>query len=99
MRHRPGIADCDPPDYSNIVVDSGHVVTMTALETVNNLTINEYGTLDNGTFRIDIYGNYTINGEHTGSGNTTVTRIYLMGDGTTIDGTGTISHPSRIKNL
>ena len=89
--------NCDPPDYSNIVVDSGHVVTMTANEIVNNLTINEAGTLDNGTARIDIYGNYTINGDHTGSGGTGSDRIYLYGDGTYIDGTGTISHPSRIR--
>jgi hypothetical protein len=89
--------NCDPPDYSNIVVDSGHVVTMTANEIVTNLSINAYGTLDNSTFRIDIYGNYTINGDHTGSGGTNADRIYLYGDGTYIDGTGTISHPSRIR--
>ncbi|KKK78844.1 hypothetical protein LCGC14_2839470, partial [marine sediment metagenome] len=90
---------CVPTSADNVVIDSGHVVTMMQNEAANNLTINEYGTLDNQvTYRIDIYGNYTVNGTHagaaTGAGNE---RIWLYGVGTTIDGTGLITNSGRMR--
>jgi len=79
--------NCIPPSTSNIVIDSSHTVTLVAATTVNNLTINATGTLDNAAQIIYINGNYTINGVHTGTGASTWDRIYFDGDGTTLNGT------------
>ena len=59
--------NCDPPSMSNIVVDSGHVVTMTRADSANNLSIAEYGALDNQGFRMVVFNDYAIYGTHTGN--------------------------------
>jgi hypothetical protein len=78
--------NCVPELTDNVIIDANDTVTLTHNDTINNLTINTGGTLDNATYYIRVTGNYTVNGTHTGSGD-----INLTGNNTTIDGTGTIN--------
>jgi hypothetical protein len=88
--------NCDPPSMSNIVVDSGHVVTLTRADSANNLTIAEFGVLDNQGFRMVVFNDYAIYGTHTGNAGTGTEQLRLQGVGSTIDGTGLISMTGRV---
>ncbi|MCP4311976.1 MAG: hypothetical protein GY790_11990, partial [Bacteroidetes bacterium] len=88
--------NCNPPSMSNIVVDSGHVVTMTSADSANNLSIAEYGVLDNQAFRMVVFNDYAIYGTHTGNAGTGIEQLRLQGVGSTIDGTGLISMTGRV---
>jgi hypothetical protein len=64
-----------PAQYDDIVIATGHTVTLDANVEVFNITIQAEATLDNGTFSITIdkptVGNpiYSNNGTHNGTGN------------------------------
>ena len=70
-------------------VVSPHTVTVNATAYVNNLTIDAGATLDNQTFQTWIYGDYTVNGTHSGSGDI---NLRMYGSEAVIDGTGNITH-------
>lgn len=63
-----------PGPYDDIIISSGHTVTLDAAVTVFNITIDPDAVLDNGTFNLTIdrstTGNpiYLNNGTHNGSG-------------------------------
>ena len=88
--------NCDPPSMSNILVDSGHVVTLTRADSANNLSIAEYGTLDNQGFRMVVFNDYAIYGTHAGNAGTGTEQLRLEGVGSTIDGKGLISMTGRV---
>ncbi len=56
---------------------------------MNNLTIDAGATLNNQTFQTRIYGDYTVNGTHSGSGDI---NLRMYGSEAVIDGTGNITH-------
>ena len=82
----PGIQGTDwPATTDNAVIAIGHTVTMTGAETINDLTINSGGVLDDDNKGdITVNGNLTINGTVTGDKNIQFTG----GSGEIIDGTG-----------
>ncbi|MEM9022719.1 MAG: hypothetical protein AAGB22_03195, partial [Bacteroidota bacterium] len=83
----PGVSGTDfPANADDAIIASGHTVALTQNEVVNDLTVNTNATLNNSTFRINVDGNYTVNGTHAGTG-----RIRLRGIGTTIGGTGSVT--------
>ncbi|MFH0866759.1 MAG: hypothetical protein V1904_11230, partial [Bacteroidota bacterium] len=73
----------------NAKIASGHTVTLTQDEAVNNFTIEAGAILINNIYTLDVYGDYTNNGTQTMADNNW--RLRLYGIGTTIAGTGTIS--------
>ncbi|MBN4061630.1 hypothetical protein JYU20_00345 [Bacteroidales bacterium AH-315-I05] len=85
--------NCNPANTDNAIIRSQDTVTLTTDETINNLTINANAMVDNSGNRIIITGNYKNNGVHDGGDD----RIDLTGNGTTIDGTGTINNPNKFR--
>ncbi|MBL4656562.1 MAG: hypothetical protein JKX73_01070, partial [Flavobacteriales bacterium] len=85
--------NCNPANNTDAIIRSQDTVTLTVDETINNLTINANAMVDNNGKRMTITGNYKNNGVHDGGGN----RIDLSGNGTTIDGTGTINNPNQLR--
>lgn len=85
----PGTWDCTcvPGTGEDIVIANGDTVSLVANTTVNAVTINSGGVMDNNGSRLTATGNYVINGTHIGAGD-----IWLTGNGTTIDGTGLIAN-------
>ncbi|MFH0867461.1 MAG: hypothetical protein V1904_14810, partial [Bacteroidota bacterium] len=80
--------DYVPTSSDNVRIANGHTVTLAQNETVNNLVIDNGGTLTQTTYYLYVYGDYTINGIHSIAQSD---RLRLYGNGTAIDGTGTIS--------
>jgi len=82
----PGVQGTDWPAVTdNLVVANGHTVTLTSAETINDLTVNSGGVLDDDNKGdITVNGNLTINGTVTGSRNIQFTG----GGGEIIDGAG-----------
>jgi len=80
-----------PTVNDNVRIEAGHFVSLTADHEANSLEIEPAGILDNGIFRLDVYGDYVINGTHYIGDNNYLLRLY--GSGTSIDGDGTISMP------
>lgn len=77
---------CIPATTNDIIISTGHVVSLAANTTVNTVLIESGAQLNNNGRRLVINGNYTIDGIHSGNGD-----IRLMGLNTAIDGKGTIS--------
>jgi len=76
------------------VIASGHAVTLTGAETINDLTINNGGIFnDDNKGDITVDGNLVLNGTKTGQKNIQFTG----GSGQTIDGTGVHSATMNIK--
>ena len=82
----PGTQGTDwPATTDNALIASGHTVTLTGAETINDLTINSGGVFnDDNTGAITVDGNLVLNGTKTGQRNIEFTG----GSGQTIDGTG-----------
>ena len=83
---------CIPGDNENVIIDSADVVTLTADEIINNLTIYATGELANSNNRITVNGNYVNDGTHSGTD-----FIRLDGGGTLIDGSGTITNTADLQ--
>ncbi|MFH0866984.1 MAG: hypothetical protein V1904_12375, partial [Bacteroidota bacterium] len=77
-----------PTTNDNVRIANGHTVTLQADVTINELTIDNGATIENGTYYLYVYGDYTINGQHNIDENN---RLRLYGNGANIDGTGTIN--------
>jgi len=91
----PGTQGTDwPATTDNAVIASGHTVTLTGAETINDLTINSGGVMDDdntGDFTVD--GNMVLNGTKTGKKHI----LFTGGIGTSIDGTGVHNSTKDIK--
>ncbi|HET6244958.1 MAG: T9SS type A sorting domain-containing protein [Bacteroidetes bacterium] len=82
-----GCFNCIPKIVDDVVISSGHTVTVTSGKpVVATLTINASGELYQ-TVELRVKNSLIINGIHTGSGNLLVT-----GNNALIDGTGTINN-------
>ena len=90
----PGVQGTDwPATTDNAVIASGHTVTLTAAETINDLTINSGGVLnDDNAGDITVDGNLVLNGTKTGVKDI----LFTGGSGQTIDGTGIHSSSKNI---
>ncbi|MBL4862014.1 MAG: hypothetical protein JKY09_03220, partial [Crocinitomicaceae bacterium] len=80
---------CVPSASEDAVIASGHNVSLTSNTTINNLTIDSGGLInDDGAGFMTIDGNITVNGTYTGT-----KRVNLTGgSGIIIDGTGIINN-------
>lgn len=83
---------CVPSSSENIVIDSTHTVSLAANTSIIDVEIKNGGILNNNGRRIEIFGNYTVDGEHSGNGD-----IRLRGVNTTIDGNGTIGNSGNLE--
>ena len=88
---------CVPSSSSNVIVATGHTVTVNAGTTVNNLSIESEAVLNSQGNLMTITGDYVVNGEHAGTGTAGADRIYLNGIGTSIGGSGTITNTGRLR--
>jgi hypothetical protein len=83
-------ADGIPDSDDTVSIKSGDEITYNADIDIRNLSVNgPAGTLRcNGSSGVtaDIFGDYTVNGTHSGNGS-----VRFVGSGTMIDGTGTFS--------
>lgn len=77
---------CIPATTNDIIISTGHVVSLAANTTVNSVLIESGAQLNNNGRRLVINGNYTIDGLHSGNGD-----IRIMSLNAAIDGKGTIS--------
>ena len=76
--------------YTSARIQNGHTVTVTAATArVNDLIIDAGAVLNSQAYEFYVYGDYTINGTHQGTGND---HIELRGDEGIIDGTGTVEN-------
>jgi hypothetical protein len=81
-----------PTSLDNAVITSGTTVTLVNSQSVNNLTIAQFGTLnDNNGPSLTVAGDLTVNGAVSGT-----PAITLNGVGKIIDGTGNLSNTSTI---
>ncbi|WP_420318981.1 T9SS type A sorting domain-containing protein [Ekhidna sp.] len=81
----PGVEGTDWPSATDdVVIASGHTVSLTAPRTINNLQIASTGILATGSSKITINGNFDIDGSIT----STADIDYF---GTSIDGSGTVT--------
>ena len=87
-----------PTATDNARIASGHLVTLTAAETIIDIEIDAGSTLDNDNFILTVEGDYMLNGRHTGN-NTANARVHLQGTGTDISGTGTLDSLGQIRIL
>ncbi|MFH1319714.1 MAG: hypothetical protein ABII90_03560, partial [Bacteroidota bacterium] len=83
---------CVPLITDNIVIANTHTVTLTIADTIDNITINNGGELNNDANAFTITGDYTLNGTHSGSGT-----IRLNGAEKTIAGSGTITNTGELQ--
>lgn len=91
--------NCNPSSLSSIVIENGHTVTLAGDVTVNNLTINAGGVLNNinENREITISGNYIVNGTHVmPSGDINNDVMYLTGTDVIIDGTGVVENGGEV---
>lgn len=86
--------NCVPDQNDKVNIDTGHTVTLQQGRLVNDIHIREDGELDNQTHLFSAYGNYRVDGTHSGN-----ERTDLWGDLTTIDGTGIISYSEKLRVL
>ncbi|KKK57007.1 hypothetical protein LCGC14_3058820, partial [marine sediment metagenome] len=79
-----------PTQYTSARIQTGDTVTI-AMGTarVNDLTIDAGAVLNSQAFEFYIYGDYTINGVHQGTGSD---HIELRGGAAVVDGTGTVEN-------
>ena len=77
---------CVPASTESIVISSGHTITLTGNTTINNVEIMSGSTLNTNGRRLDVNGNFIINGVASGSGD-----IRLQGVNTSLSGTGEFS--------
>jgi hypothetical protein len=79
-----------PGQYTSARIQNGHTVTVNASPTrVNDLIIDEGAVLNSQNYEFYVYGDYTINGIHQGTGND---HIELRGDGGTHRRDGTVEN-------
>ena len=84
--------NCVPGDFDNIRINDFHTVTLKANEKINNVIIEANGILFDDNRRLDISGDFTIDGTYTGSG-----RLKIKGLGNTLDGTGLITTSGELR--
>lgn len=89
--------NCVPAGTDDIVIAANTTVTLDATRTANSLTVNASGifTYSNGNKNLTVAANLTVNGSITGSNVNHI--VYLTGNGTNIDGSGTISNKGGIE--
>lgn len=79
--------------YNDITISNGATLSGNGgiVRANGNVTVDAGGEIEN-IDRMDIYGDYTLNGVHSGSAN-----VRFLGDSTTIDGTGQIANTGRFQ--
>lgn len=82
--------NCDPSDFQSVNVLDGHRVTLTGDETIQNITIDAGGVINQDDRKLKIEGNLILNGTITGNTGNKAVEI-KGGAGTTLDGSGTLS--------
>ncbi len=89
--HQPStwIGGVVPTQYTSARIQNGDTVTVTAAARVNDLVVESGAVLNSGALDFYIYGDYTLDGIHAGSGND---RIDLRGGEAIIDGSGEFTH-------
>ncbi|PSR03794.1 MAG: hypothetical protein BRD50_05190 [Bacteroidetes bacterium SW_11_45_7] len=56
---------CTPADSDDVVIDSGHTVTLSSNEQVACLTIKDDAVLDDGSNDLEVTSNFTLDGTYT----------------------------------
>ncbi|MFH1321155.1 MAG: T9SS type A sorting domain-containing protein [Bacteroidota bacterium] len=82
---------CVPVAGYNVRIKNTHTVTLTSTTTINHLIIDAGGILNDGGNYMFVNGDFTVNGEYSGTED-----MELKGISSTIDGTGIISHTGQI---
>ena len=77
--------NCVPDFFDNIRIQNTHTVTLTTNEVINHFEVVAGGVFDAAAKRLEVTGDFNLNGEYNGTNNLT-----LSGAGTNIDGAGNI---------
>ncbi len=88
--------NCIPTDFQSVNIQSGHRVTLTANEKIQNITVAGGAVLDQAAKYLTVQGNLILNGVITGSG---AGLTFAGGAGLTIDGTGSINSTGASLNI
>ncbi len=83
--------NCDPTDFQSVNILDGHRVTLTGDETVQNVSLESGGVIDQNDKKFKINGNLLLNGTITGNTANNKQIELKGGSGTVLDGTGSIN--------